>query len=159
MINNDQLKEVNQRIEAISSYLKIPEKQLQLQEAELKTQDPGFWDDSKKAEAEMKIIRGLKFWIESYTELKSSADDLEVLMEFVREGAAEESDCDEAYSQLLTTLDEVELKNMLSGEEDVLSAVIQITAGAGGTEACDWAGMLMRMYIMWAEKSKYKVKL
>lgn len=158
MVNSDQLKEINQRIDAISSYLKIPEKQMQLRESELKTQDPGFWDDPKKAEAQMKEIRGLKFWIESYTKLKSQSEDLEVLMDFVKEGAAEESECDEAYDTLLTTLDEVELKNMLSGEEDALSAVLQITAGAGGTEACDWAGMLMRMYIMWAEKSGYKVK-
>ena len=158
MVNSDQLKEINQRIDAISSYLKIPEKQMQLRESELKTQDPGFWDDPKKAEAQMKEIRGLKFWIESYTKLKSQAEDLEVLIDFVKEGAAEESECDEAYDSLLTTLDEVELKNMLSGEEDALSAVLQITAGAGGTEACDWAGMLMRMYIMWAEKSGYKVK-
>lgn len=158
MINSEQLKEVNQRIEAIANYLRIPEKQVQLQEAELKTQDPGFWDNPKTAEAEMKVIRGLKFWIESYKTLKTAADDLEVLLEFVKEGAAEESDCDLAYEELLTTLDEVELKNMLSGEEDVLGAVIQITAGAGGTEACDWASMLMRMYLMWAEKSKYKVK-
>lgn len=158
MVNSDQLKEINQRIDAIASYLKIPEKQMQLRESELKTQDPGFWDDPKKAEAQMKEIRGLKFWIESYTRLKSQAEDLEVLMDFVKEGAAEESECDEAYASLLITLDEVELKNMLSGEEDALSAVLQITAGAGGTEACDWAGMLMRMYIMWAEKSGYKVK-
>ncbi len=158
MVNSDQLKEINQRIDAIASYLKIPEKQMQLRESELKTQDPGFWDDPKKAETQMKEIRGLKFWIESYTKLKSQAEDLEVLIDFVKEGAAEESECDEAYDSLLTTLDEVELKNMLSGEEDALSAVLQITAGAGGTEACDWAGMLMRMYIMWAEKSGYKVK-
>ena len=131
---------------------------MHLRESELKTQDPGFWDDPKKAEAQMKEIRGLKFWIESYTRLKSQAEDLEVLMDFVKEGVAEESECDEAYAALLVTLDEVELKNMLSGEEDALSAVLQITAGAGGTEACDWAGMLMRMYLMWAEKSGYKVK-
>lgn len=158
MVNSDQLKEINQRIEAIANYLKIPEKEMQLRESELKTQDPGFWDDPKAAESQMKEIRGLKFWIESYKTLKSQADDLEVLIEFVKEGAAEESECDEAYQSLLSTLDEVELKNMLSGEEDALSAVIQITAGAGGTEACDWASMLMRMYLMWAEKNKYKVK-
>ena len=158
MVNSDQLKEINQRIAAIASYLKIPEKEMQLRESELKAQDPNFWDDPKKAEAQMKDIRSLKFWIESYTRLKSQADDLEVLIEFVKEGAAEESECDEAYQSLLTTVEEVELKNMLSGEEDALSAVIQITAGAGGTEACDWAGMLMRMYLMWAEKSGYKVK-
>lgn len=158
MVNSDQLKEINERIEAIANYLKIPEKQMELREAELKTQDPGFWDDPKKAEVQMKTIRGLKFWIESYTKLKTQADDLEVLIDFVKEGAAEEAECDEAYKSLLTTIEEVELKNMLSGEEDALSAVLQITAGAGGTEACDWAGMLMRMYLMWAEKSGYKVK-
>lgn len=158
MVNSDQLKEVQQRIEAIASYLKIPEKEMELREQELKTQDPGFWDDPKKAEVMMKNIRGLKFWIESYKHLKAQGDDLEVLMDFVREGAAEESECDDAYQALLIEVEEVELKNMLSGEEDALSAVIQITAGAGGTEACDWAGMLMRMYLMWAEKSGYKVK-
>lgn len=158
MVNNEQLKEASQRIAAIADYLKITEKQMQLREAELKTQDPGFWDDPKKAEAEMKTIRQLKFWIESYSGLKSQVDDLEVLIEFVREGAAEESELDEAYQKLLGEIEAVELKNMLSGEEDALSAVVQITAGAGGTEACDWAGMLMRMYLMYAEKNGYKVK-
>lgn len=158
MVNSDQLKEVFDRIEAIGSYLKVPEKQLELKECELKAQDPGFWDDPKKAEIAMKHIRGLKFWIESYLTLKNQYDDLEVLIEFVKEDAAEEVECDEAYQNLLQQIEEVELKNMLSGEEDALSAVIQITAGAGGTEACDWASMLMRMYIMWAEKNNYKVK-
>lgn len=158
MVNNDQLKEVHQRIDAIAAYLKIPEKEMQLKEAELKTQDPSFWDDSKKAETQMKTIRGLKFWIDSFLKLKSQADDLEVLIDFVREGVSEEEECDEAYKNILATLEEVELKNMLSEEEDALSAVLQITAGAGGTEACDWAEMLMRMYVMWSEKSGYKVK-
>ena len=158
MVNNEQLKAIGQRIAAIATYLKIPEKEVQLQEGELKTQDPGFWDDPKKAEVEMKTIRSLKFWIESYTKLKGQLDDLEVLIEFVKEGAAEESDVDEAYNSLIEKLDETELKNMLSGEEDVLSAVVQITAGAGGTEACDWASMLMRMYIMWPKKTTINSK-
>jgi peptide chain release factor 2 len=138
--------------------LKIDEKRFQLKEEELKTQDPSFWDDAKKAEAQMKEIRGLKFWIEAYDKLKSAIDDLEVLLEFVKEGAAEESEVDEQYDMLLKEIEEAELKNMLSSEEDNLGAVLQITAGAGGTEACDWAGMLMRMYLMWAEKNGYKVK-
>lgn len=158
MVNNDQLKALEARIEAIANYLRLPEKEVQLREAELKSQDPGFWDDPKKAEAEMKTIRSLKYWLESHRKLKSQLDDLEVLADFVKEGAAEESEADEAFMQLTTEIEEVELKNMLSGEEDALSAVIQITAGAGGTEACDWASMLMRMYLMWAEKSGYKVK-
>jgi peptide chain release factor 2 len=106
----------------------------------------------------MKTIRGLKFWIENYDKLKAKYDDIEVLIEFVKEAAAEEAEVDEAYAELLTEVEELELKNMLSGEEDSLSAVLQITAGAGGTEACDWAGMLMRMYLMFAEKNNYKVK-
>jgi peptide chain release factor 2 len=158
MVNQDQIKLLQQRIEAIRTYLKIDEKRFQLKEEELKTQDPSFWDDAKKAEAQMKEIRGLKFWIEAYDKLKSSLDDIDVLIEFVKEGAAEESEVDEQYDALLKEIEEAELKNMLSSEEDKLGAVLQITAGAGGTEACDWAGMLMRMYLMWAEKSGYKVK-
>ena len=158
MVNQEQIKQLQQRIQAIHDYLKIDEKSFQLKEEELKSQDPNFWDDPKKAEAKMKAIRGLKYWIESHHKLTSSLEDLEVLIEFSKEGAAEESEVDEHYNQLITQIEEVELKNMLSGEEDPLSAVIQITAGAGGTEACDWAGMLMRMYLMWAEKNGYKVK-
>ena len=158
MVNQDQLKEILARIKAIESYLKIEEKRMQLQEEELKSQDPAFWDNPKTAEVQMKSIRSLKFWIASYDQLKATFDDIEVLIELVKEGAAEEEEVDEAFTNLVTEVEELELKNMLSGEEDSLSAVLQITAGAGGTEACEWAGMLMRMYLMFAEKNKYKVK-
>ena len=158
MINQEQLKDLKARIEAISSYLKIDEKRLELKEQELKTQDPGFWDDPKKAENQMKAIRVLKFWVECYDKLNTEYEDLEVLLDFVKEGAAEESDVDQQYATLVTNLEELELKNMLSGEEDGLSAVLQITAGAGGTESCDWASMLMRMYLMWGQKNGYKIK-
>lgn len=158
MINQEQLKDLKARIEAISSYLKIDEKRLELKEQELKTQDPGFWDDPKKAENQMKAIRVLKFWVECYDKLNTEYEDLEVLLDFVKEGAAEESDVDQQHAALVTNLEELELKNMLSGEEDGLSAVLQITAGAGGTESCDWASMLMRMYLMWGQKNGYKIK-
>jgi peptide chain release factor 2 len=158
MVNQDQLKEISGRIEAIASYLKIDEKIVQLQEEELRTQDPAFWDDPKSAEAQMKSIRTLKFWIEAYNRLKTASDDLEVLIEFAKEQAAEEAEVDEAYKALLLEVEELELKNMLSGEEDSLSAVLQITAGAGGTESCDWASMLMRMYMMWGQKNGFKIK-
>jgi peptide chain release factor 2 len=158
MVNQDQLKEISGRIEAIASYLKINEKRVQLQEEELRTQDPTFWDDPKEAEVQMKSIRTLKFWIQSYDYLKTTFDDLEVLVEFLKEEAATENEVDEAYNKLLKHVEELELKNMLSGEEDSLSAVLQITAGAGGTESCDWASMLMRMYLMWGQKNGYKIK-
>lgn len=157
MINQDQLKELQQRIQAISTYLKIDQKRIELQENELKSQDPTFWDNPKKAETDMKQIRTLKFWINTYETLASAADDLEVLLDFFKEGEATENELDTAYAELKTNVEELELKNMLSGEEDQLSAVLQITSGAGGTESCDWASMLMRMYTMWAQKNNYKL--
>ena len=130
---------------------------MELKEEELKSQDPSFWDDPKKAEAQMKKIRGLKYWVESFDKVKSAVDDLEVMFEFVKEGVSSEQEMDESYKSVLSEIEELELKNMLSSEEDSLSAVIQITAGAGGTESCDWASMLMRMYMMWAQKKGYKI--
>jgi peptide chain release factor 2 len=158
MVNQEQLKDLQQRINAIAIYLKIDEKRIHLNESELKTQDPTFWDDPKKAEVEMKNIRTLKFWISTYDDLKNTSDDLEVLLDFFKEGEATETEVNASYVQLKTSIEELELKNMLSEEEDQLSAVLQINAGAGGTESCDWASMLMRMYIMWAEKNNYKIK-
>lgn len=158
MVNQEQIKEINKRIEAISVYLKIAQKRVELQEGELKTQDPGFWDDPKKAETQMKALRSIKFWIETYDHLKNSSDDIEVLLDFVKEEMAEESELDEAFKKLMDEVEALELKNMLSGEEDQLSAVLQITSGAGGTESCDWASMLMRMYMMWGQKNGYKLK-
>jgi peptide chain release factor 2 len=105
----------------------------------------------------MKIIRGLKFWVEGFNQLNASFDDLQVLLEFQKEGEASPQEIDSQYQKVLATVEELELKNMLAGEEDALSAVIQITAGAGGTESCDWAAMLMRMYSMWAQKQGYKI--
>ena len=158
MINQEQLKVIQKRISAIEDYLKINEKRSQLSEEELKTQDPEFWNDSKKAELQMKSIRSLKYWIEAFDELKSEFEDIEILFEFAKEGEGEEEEVDRQFEVLSEKVEELELKNMLSSEEDSLSAVLQITAGAGGTESCDWASMLMRMYTMWAQKNGYKVK-
>jgi len=158
MITQDQLKEILKRIHAIEDYLKINEKRSQLSEEELKTQDPDFWNDSKVAELQMKSIRSLKYWIEAYDALKSAYDDVEILYDFAKEGEGDENEVDAQFNSLAEKVEELELKNMLSSEEDSLSAVLQITAGAGGTESCDWASMLMRMYTMWAQKNGYKVK-
>ncbi|MEN9971865.1 MAG: hypothetical protein RIS20_212 [Bacteroidota bacterium] len=153
----DQYKDLLKRVEGIQNYLKIEEKRMQLREEELKTQDPSFWDDPKKAEIQMKAIRGLKFWVNTFDRVQTSVSDLEVVMEFVKEGMSTEAELDQQFQVILAEIEELELKNMLSGEEDSLSAVLQITAGAGGTESCDWASMLMRMYLMWGEKKGYKL--
>jgi peptide chain release factor 2 len=106
----------------------------------------------------MKKIRSKKIWTEAYDKVESNIDDLNVIYEFSKEGEASEEEVDSAYDLAKSSLEELEFKNMLSSEEDALSACIQITPGAGGTESQDWASMLMRMYIMWGEKNGFKVK-
>lgn len=106
----------------------------------------------------MKQIRNKKMWTDAFKECKSALDDLIVLQDFFKEGAASEEELSAQYHTAQSKIEDLEFKNMLSAEEDTLNAVLQITAGAGGTESCDWAGMLMRMYIMWGEKNGYTVK-
>ena len=106
----------------------------------------------------MKELRTLKKWVSDYEQAHLQLDDLEVLFDFFKEGEVEEKEVNDAYQNLLKLLEDIEFRNMLSDEGDALSAVLQITAGAGGTESCDWAEMLMRMYLMWGEKQGYKLK-
>jgi len=106
----------------------------------------------------MKGLRNLKKWVTDYNKLIQESEDLEVLMEFVKAGEVSSEEVEAQYYGIEQLLEAVEFKNMLSDEGDDLSAVLQITAGAGGTESCDWAAMLMRMYLMWSEKQGYKVK-
>ena len=88
-------------------------------------------------------------WVSSYDKLKTNLEDTEILFQFFKEGEVEEAEVLEQYHLLNKNLDDLELKNMLSSEEDHLDAILQITAGAGGTESCDWSSMLTRMYLMW----------
>lgn len=118
---------------------------------------PDFWDDSKAAEKILQSIKSKKVWTDHFDEVAAGVDDAVVMFEFFQAGDASESDVNEQYEAALAKVVELEFKNMLSAEEDQLDAVLQITAGAGGTESCDWAGMLMRMYIMWGESNGYKV--
>jgi peptide chain release factor 2 len=102
-------------------------------------------------------MKNKKQWTDAYTKLETVVEDLEVMFEFYQSGDATAEETDEQYYQVVKIAEDLEFKNMLSEPEDQLSAVLQITAGAGGTESCDWAGMLMRMYTMWAQKNGYKV--
>lgn len=118
---------------------------------------PEFWNDNAKAELTMKEVRGLKGWTESYESVDGRLGDLETLQEFLELGEATEAEVEAEYQAMLKALEEVELKKMLSNEEDQLNAVLEINSGAGGTESQDWAEMLYRMYVRWAEKHNYKV--
>lgn len=159
MITIDQLKEVLERESALKGYLDVDAKIVQLEEEELRTQVPGFWDDSKAAEIQMKVIRGLKGWIEGYNKVKDVVDELQLSFDFNKEGITSEEEVDEAYANAIRLLEDLELRNMLRREEDKLGAVLKINSGAGGTEGQDWASMLIRMYQRWCEDKKYKVTI
>lgn len=131
---------------------------MEIEEEELKSQDPNFWDNPQEAEMLLKKIKQKKFWTESFKKVNAAMEDLKVLLEFQKEGEATEDEIVEATELLIQDVEELEFKNMLSAEEDSLNAVLQITAGAGGTESCDWGSMLLRMYLMWGEKNGYKIK-
>ena len=157
MITADQLKDIKERTAALKQYLSIDEKIIQVEEEQLRTQAPGFWDDAKKAEAQMKKVKALQVWIEGYKEVNNRTEEAEMAMELFREEMVEEHEVDDAYARALTAIEELELKNMLRGEADDMDCVLKINSGAGGTEAQDWASMLMRMYMRWAESNGYKV--
>ena len=159
MVTADQFHELNERLDALKGYLAVEDKRGRIAEEEKYTQDPDFWNDQAKAQATMKKIRELKRWVALYEDARSQVDDLGVLMEFHKAGEASEEDVDRQYAVAVEKLEDLEFKNMLSAEEDPLSAVVQITSGAGGTESNDWALMLLRMYRMWAEKNDYKVRV
>ena len=106
----------------------------------------------------MKAIRVNKKWVSDYNTAKSLVEDLEILYEFYKEGETPIEEVDTQFEKATLFIEDIEFRNMLSEEGDSLSAVLQITAGAGGTESCDWAQMLMRMYLMYAEKNRFKVK-
>ncbi|MBV2166527.1 MAG: peptide chain release factor 2 [Kaistella sp.] len=158
MINSDQVKDIKSRIEDLYKYLQIEKKKIEIFNDEEKTVSPEFWDNPKEAEAFMKQLRSKKKWVNDYEEIFTRYEDLQVLMDFAKEDPDSEKELEEAFPLLVEKIEDLEFKNMLSNEGDELSAVLQITAGAGGTESCDWASMLMRMYTMWAEKQGYKIR-
>lgn len=106
----------------------------------------------------MQALRTKKKWVEDYQKAENLVEELQISYEFYKEEALTEEELDANYSQTLDLIESMEFKNMLSEDGDSMSAVLQITAGAGGTESCDWASMLMRMYLMWGEKAGYKIR-
>jgi peptide chain release factor 2 len=159
MITIEKITGLGERLEALKGYLDIEEKRGRILEEEKYTLDPEFWNDQKKAQQIMHRIRELKRWVGLYESVKREIDDAGVVHEFFKAKEVSEEELDAQYKKAEAALEELEFKNMLSAEEDPLSAVVQITSGAGGTESNDWALMLLRMYRMWAEKEGYAVKV
>ncbi|MFZ1689273.1 MAG: peptide chain release factor 2 [Flavobacteriales bacterium] len=158
MVTAYQIDDLVQRLEALKGYLQVEDKRGLILEEEKYTHDPDFWNDQKKAQVVMKKIRELKRWVGLYEDVKREVDDAVVTLEFYKAKEVSEEELEVQFKKAAHVLEELEFKNMLSQEEDPLSAVVQITAGAGGTESCDWAGMLLRMYQMWAKKNGYEAR-
>ena len=159
MITIEQLKDIKERTEALNRYLDIEGKKIQVEEEQLRTQAPGFWDDQKAAEAQMKKVKGLQQWISGYNEVKVMADELQLAFDFYKDELVTEEEVDEAYAKASAAVEALELKNMLREEADQMDCVLKINSGAGGTESQDWASMLMRMYLRYAETHGYKATI
>lgn len=157
MITAEQLKDVQQRTEALHRYLNIDQKKIEYEEEQLRTQAPDFWDDPKRAEAQMKKVKGIEKWLKDYKEVSTLTDELSLAVDFFKDEIVSEEEVDTLYNKAIKAIEALELRNMLRQEEDPMDAVLKINSGAGGTESQDWAQMLMRMYMRWSEAQGYKV--
>ncbi|MBD5318994.1 MAG: peptide chain release factor 2 [Duncaniella sp.] len=159
MITQEQLKETFERKLALRRYLDIDSKKIQVEEEELRTHVPDFWEHPKEAQAQMKKIKDIQAWIDGYEEIDKTVNELELAWDFLKEGLVEESEIDALYADAIDKIEKLELRNMLRREEDKLGVVLKINSGAGGTESQDWASMLMRMYLRWCESHGYKTSI
>ncbi|MBO5272317.1 MAG: peptide chain release factor 2 [Muribaculaceae bacterium] len=159
MITQEQLKETVERKLALRRYLDIDSKLIQVEEEELRTHVPDFWEHPKEAQIQMKKIKDLQQWIEGYKEVEKIVDELSLSWDFYKEELVTEEEVEQLYNDAITKLEALELRNMLRREEDKLGVVLKINSGAGGTESQDWASMLMRMYLRFCEKSGYKTSI
>lgn len=159
MITSDQLKNVMERTDALHKYLNIDQKKVEFEEEQLRTQAPDFWEDTQRAQEQMKKVKGIEKWLKGYKEVCQYADELQLAFEFFKESMIPEKEVDADYAKAIQAIEDLELKNMLRQKEDPMDAVMKINSGAGGTESQDWAQLLMRMYQRWAEAHGYTVKI
>ena len=159
-MTNDQLKELKDRLSLLRGYLDVEKRSFQIEDLTQQSLDPDFWNDSKEAEVVMKQLQSHKGWVKQYQEVADKVDDLEILQEFLKEGEGSEEEVERRYEETVAVLDDAEFRATLNRPEDELGCILEINAGAGGTEANDWAEMLLRMFTMYCEKNAgYKVKM
>jgi peptide chain release factor 2 len=115
-----------------------------------------FWNDATKAQSTMKLLQTYEKRVNDYVYLQNKIDDAELELELWRDGDSTEESTDQVYGLALEAIEDVEYQMTLNKPEDALNCILEINAGAGGTEACDWTSMLIRMYKMWSEKNGYK---
>lgn len=159
MITADQLKDVMDRADALHHYLNIDQKKVEFEEEQLRTQAPDFWEDPKYAQEQMKKVKSIQKWLDGYKTVRLYADELKLAFDFYKDEMVTEEEVDADYGKAIKAIEDLELKNMLRQKEDPMDCVLKINSGAGGTESQDWAQMLMRMYVRWAEAHGYKVTI
>ena len=159
MITADQLKDVMDRADALHHYLNIDQKKVEFEEEQLRTQAPDFWEDPKYAQEQMKKVKSIQKWLDGYKAVRLYADELQLAFDYYKEDMVTEQEVDDDYAKAIKAIEDLELKNMLRQKEDPMDCVLKINSGAGGTESQDWASMLMRMYMRWAEAHGYKVTI
>ena len=159
MITADQLKDVMDRADALHHYLNIDQKKVEFEEEQLRTQAPDFWEDPKYAQEQMKKVKSIQKWLDGYKTVRLYADELKLAFDFYKDDMVTEEEVDADYGKAIKAIEALELKNMLRQKEDPMDCVLKINSGAGGTESQDWAQMLMRMYMRWAEAHGYKVTI
>ena len=159
MITADQLKDVMDRADALHHYLNIDQKKVEFEEEQLRTQAPDFWEDPKYAQEQMKKVKSIQKWLDGYKTVRLYADELKLAFDFYKDEMVTEEEVDADYGKAIKAFEDLELKNMLRQKEDPMDCVLKINSGAGGTESQDWAQMLMRMYMRWAEAHGYKVTI
>ena len=159
MITADQLKDVMERADALHRYLNIDQKKVEFEEEQLRTQAPDFWEDPKYAQEQMKKVKSIQKWLDGYKTVRLYADELKLAFDFYKDEMVTEEEVDADYGKAIKAIEDLELKNMLRQKEDPMDCVLKINSGAGGTESQDWAQMLMRMYMRWAEAHGYKVTI
>ena len=159
MITSDQLKDVQERAAALYRYLDIDRKKIEFEEEDLRTQAPDFWDDPKRAQEQMKKVKDIEKWLKGYQEVRDRTDELQLAFDFYHDEMVTEEEVDRDYQLAVESIENLELKNMLRQKEDPMDCVLKINSGAGGTESQDWAQMLMRMYMRWAEAHGHRVTI
>ena len=165
MIELDQLKyslnSYREPLEKLSGSLGLEEKKERIEQLELDMEAPGFWEDLEESQKVVREVKGLKDQVEGYEGLKGQFEDIETLIEMASEEEDEElaAETQEAFAEFETAYENLRISTLLSGEYDKNNAILSLHAGAGGTESCDWAGMLYRMYTRWAGKKGFETKV
>ncbi|MDR2409073.1 MAG: peptide chain release factor 2 [Bacteroidales bacterium] len=152
------VKDLERRLSEIRGFFDIDKRIAEIKSREEETHAANFWDNPQEAEQKLKKISALKVWTDAFDRVRQSVEEVPIAVEFFSLGEMTEGESDIVYNHALALIEELEFRRMMNNEEDRLSVILTINSGAGGTESCDWAAMLLRMYVRWGERHDYKIR-